>query len=279
MEKPPEDSRVAPGDGSPALALDRVSASYPGSSREALSSATLCVRAGEITALLGPNGAGKSTLLRVAAGLLRPTRGSARVDGKDVRDVSRETLARVVAVVPQSEAVASGFRVRDVVAMGRAPHQGSWMNERPGDRAVVQGAIDRCDLAELADRRIETLSCGEQRRVAIARALAQKPRLLLLDEPAAFLDVRHRLELHELLANRAATDGIACVVAMHDLDAAARFASHAVLMRQGRVIASGAPAEVMTPDRLLATFDADVDVGVHAPSGRLYFVPLRSSVP
>ncbi len=259
----------------PALSLEDVSARYPGASATALAGVTLWVEPGEVVALLGANGAGKSTLLRVAAGLLVPSSGIARVGGRNVRDMGRRTLAGVIALVPQSEPVAHGFHVREAVSMGRAPHQGTWMREGPQDRAAVNDALDRCDLLDLADRAVETLSGGEQRRVAIARALAQQPRILLLDEPAAFLDVRHRLELHELLANAVSGGGIAAVVAMHDLDAAARFASRVVLMRQGRVMAMGPPDEVMTHDQLLAALDTDLAVGVHAPSGQRYFVPIR----
>jgi len=257
-----------------ALALEHVSVRYPRATRPALDRVTLSVRAGEIVALLGPNGAGKSTLLRVAAGLL-VHEGGARLFGRDLGRMERRETARLVALVPQTEPGATGFRVREIVAMGRAPHQDGWMRERPEDRAAVDEAMARCDLRDVADRTVETLSGGEQRRVAVARALATRPRVLLLDEPAAFLDVRHRLELYELLADVVARDGIACLVAMHDLDAAARVAASVVLMRAGRVVAAGAPGDVMTPPTLRETFDADVDVGIHEPSGRRYFVALR----
>jgi iron complex transport system ATP-binding protein len=259
-----------------ALELERVSVRYPSAPTSALTDVTLRVRAGELAALLGSNGAGKSTLLRVAAGALRPTAGVARIGGIDVSTKSRRELARTTAYVPQSEAVARGFRVRDVVAMGRAPHQGVWMQESDADRDAVDEAIARCDLAGHADHPVETLSGGEQRRVSIARALAQRPRVLLLDEPAAFLDVRHRLSFYRLLAAAAAGESIACVVAMHDLDAAARFASTAILMREGRVVASGTPDEVMTPARLESALDAEVAVGTHAGSGQRYFLPLAT---
>jgi iron complex transport system ATP-binding protein len=283
LPNPPGDGAVSsdaqrdlpPGRPKAVLVLEDVSARYRGASALAVSGVTLCVEQGALVALLGANGAGKSTLLRVAAGLMAASRGRATIAGTDVRGTDRRALARLVALVPQSEPVAQGFRVRDAVLMGRAPHQGMWMRERPQDRAAVDEAIGRCDLEGLADRGVETLSGGEQRRVAIARALAQKPQVLLLDEPGAFLDVRHRIELYELLADVVSRDGIAALVAMHDLEAAARFASRAVLMRAGRVIAAGPPSDVMTPGQLRAALATDVAVGVHAPSGQRYFVPLR----
>ena len=250
-----------------------------GVARAALDSVSLAVWPGEIAVLLGANGAGKSTLLRVAAGLLVPEAGTVRIGGRDVGVLERRATAREVAFVPQSEVAAAGFRVREIVGMGRAPHQSGWMRESPGDRAAVDEAIARCDLGSVASRTVDTLSGGEQRRVAVARALAAHPRVLLLDEPGAFLDVRHRLEQSDLLIDLARRDRIACIVSMHDLDAAARTADRAVLLRDGRVVAAGPPAEVMTAPLLRATFDADVDVGMHAASRRLYFVPLKASDP
>jgi iron complex transport system ATP-binding protein len=152
------------------------------------------------------------------------------------------------------------------------------MREQAEDRAAVEEALTQCDLTSLAGRRVEELSGGEQRRVALARALSQRPRVLLLDEPAAFLDVRHRLDLYDLLGEVVARDHVACVVAMHELDAAAHLASSVLLLREGRVVAAGTPDDVMTPAVLREVFDAEIDVSVHAPSGRRYFVVGRTGV-
>lgn len=259
-----------------AAQLEGVTVRYGSTGTAALSEVSLSVWPGEVAAILGANGAGKSTLLRVACGLLAPTSGAARVLGHDVQSLDRRALARLVALVPQTEEAAAGFRVREVVEMGRAPHQDGWMRPRAVDREAVDETIARCDLAHLEARPVETLSGGERRRVSIARALAQRPRVLVLDEPAAFLDVRHCLELHDLLADVVARERIACVMAMHELEGAARLASRVVLLRAGRVVADGPPDEVMTTARLREAFDVEVDVGVHAPSGRRYFVPRRA---
>lgn len=248
---------------------------YPRASRPALERVSLRVDAGQVAALLGPNGSGKSTLLRVVAGTVPASAGEVRIFGESAQTLDRQRLARVVAFVPQTETVVLGFRVRDVVAMGRAPHQGGWMRERDEDRVVVEEVLARCDLVGLRERRVEELSGGEQRRVAMARALAQRPRLLLLDEPAAFLDVRHRMELYDLLEEIAAKDLVACVIAVHELEAAAQVASQVLLLREGRVIGAGTPAEVMTSERLREAFDAEIDTSVHAATGQRYFVTRR----
>jgi iron complex transport system ATP-binding protein len=257
--------------------MSDVSAHYPGATGHAISGVTLRVEPGQLVALLGANGAGKSTLLRVAAGLLAFEKGQVRVGALDAHVIGPRELARCVGFVPQSELAAAGFSVRDVVTMGRAPHQGAWMREGLGDRAAVDDAIERCDLVALAFRRVETLSGGEQRRVAIARALAQAPMLLLLDEPTAFLDLRHRLELHELLADIVTRRRIACVVATHDLDGASRIADRVVLMKKGTIVRAGVPDEVLTPTALRETLGVEVDTGVHARSGQRYFLPRRGS--
>jgi iron complex transport system ATP-binding protein len=142
------------------------------------------------------------------------------------------------------------------------------MRSHPADRSAVENALDRCDLSALADRRVDALSGGEQRRVALARALAQQARVLLLDEPAAHLDVRHRVALGALVRDLVERERMAVLVAMHDLEEAARVASQVLLMRNGRALCAGPPAQAMTSARLREAFDVDVDVGLHAVSSR-----------
>jgi len=235
----------------------------------------LHVAAGEIVCVLGPNGAGKTTLVRVASGLLAPWSGEVRLLGEPLATRSRTDVARVLAVVEQMQDVAGSFTVRDVVAMGRAPHQGSWMRSSEQDERIIEDAIARCDLRELASRPARALSGGEQKRVAVARALVQEPKVLLLDEPGAFLDVRHQLDLYELLATEVKQRGMACLVVMHDLNIAAQFADRVVLMKDGRVVAAGGVADVMTWKTLKETFDADLYCGVNDLTGARFFLPMR----
>jgi iron complex transport system ATP-binding protein len=237
---------------------------------------SLSLRAGELVAELGANGAGKSTLLRVLSGTLLPARGEVRLFGKAMAKLDRREIARSVAVVSQSHEVAWGFAVRDVIMMGRAPHQAAgWMRASDEDARVVGEVIARCDLTALAKRAVHELSGGEQKRVAIARALAQRPKVLLLDEPAAFLDVRHQVALYDLLAEEVARDALACIVVMHDLNVAAQYASRVVLAKAGRFVATGTVEEVMTYAKLRETFDADLYCGVNDLTGVRFFLPMR----
>jgi iron complex transport system ATP-binding protein len=235
----------------------------------------LDVLAGQIVCLLGPNGAGKTTALKVASGLLSPWEGDVELLGRSLPSWSRSEVARVLAVVEQSNPIAGAFTVREVVAMGRAPHQGGWMRVEGRDHAIVDAALERCDLLPLAARSAQALSGGEQKRVAIARALAQEPKVLLLDEPGAFLDVRHQLDLYELLATEVKQRGLACLIVMHDLNVAAQFADRVVLMKAGAVVAAGTVTEVMTWNTLKETFDADLYCGVNDLTGARFFLPMR----
>lgn len=266
------------------LVLRRVTAGYSARALPELAElreVDLRVDPGEIVCVLGPNGAGKTTLVRVASGLLAPWSGEVRVLGAPLAGLSRGEVARSLAVVEQMQELAVGFSVREVVAMGRAPHQGGWMRSREADARVVHHALARCDLEALAARPARALSGGEQKRVAVARALAQEPKVLLLDEPGAFLDVRHQLDLYELLAAEVKDRRMACLIVMHDLNVAAQFADRVVLMKRGSVIAAGTVAEVMTWKTLKETFDADLYCGVNDLTGARFFLPMRrrSEVP
>lgn len=256
------------------LRLARVTARY-GAGPPELREVDLDVREGELVCVMGPNGAGKTTLVRVASGLLAPEAGHVSLDGEDLGALGRDRVARALAVVQQIQEAPPGYSVRDVVTMGRAPHQGGWMRASADDARVVEAALARCDLVAIAERAVSTLSGGEQKRVAVARALAQEPSVLLLDEPGAFLDVRHELELYELLAAEVRGRRLACLVVMHDLNVAAQFADRVVLMKGGSVVAAGTVAEVMTWRTLKETFGVDLYCGENDLTGARFFLPMR----
>lgn len=265
-----------------ALSAARVTAGYgltragagPRGRAPALRDVSFALRPGELVIVLGPNGAGKSTLVRVLAGVLAPAAGEVRIGGDDARGLDRSAIARRVAVVPQETDVAFGFTVREVVAMGRAPHQTGWMRATSEDEQAVGDAVGALDLGSLADRPVQELSGGEKRRVAVARALAQATPALLLDEPTAALDVHHQIALFDRLVAGTA-GGLACLVVMHDLNLAAQYATRIVLMRAGAVVADGPIDQVLTWQRLKDTFDADLYCGLNEVTGTRFFLPMR----
>ena len=263
------------------VVLEAASAGYEGEALGPLrlEAVDLSVKAGELVAVLGPNGSGKTTLVRLICGLLRPRQGKALLFGEHACDMDRLAVARLVAVVSQHTEVALGFTVQEVVGMGRAPHQGAWQRPRREDQRAVDQALAACELEELRDRPVASLSGGEQKRTHIARALAQQTPILLLDEAGAHLDIRHAMALYELVRAEIDTRQLACLAVMHDLDAAAQHADRAVLLKAGAMVASGPVAEVMTAPELGRTFDAEIHVGTNGPAGRRYFLPMRPRSP
>jgi iron complex transport system ATP-binding protein len=247
---------------------------YP-SGRLALDGITLAVRPGELCAVLGPNGAGKSTLVRVLSGALAPAAGEALLLGERLRALDRRGIARRLAVVPQSTPPPAGFTVREVVLMGRSPHQGAWMRASDRDEEAAGRALRACDLEALAARPVAELSGGEQRRVAIARALAQEGQVLVLDEPGTHLDVRHSIAIYEVVRREVAERRLACVAVLHDLNAAAQYADRVALLKGGRLVGAGGVEEVMTYRRLKDAFEAELYVGVNELDNTRYFLPVR----
>ena len=251
-----------------------VSCRYPGAAADALDDVSLALRAGDFHAVLGPNGSGKTTLVRVALGVLPPRRGAVELLGRSAARWSRRELARVVGVVAQREENLFPQRVRETVLLGRYPHLSLWGGMRPDDRAAVARALERCDVAQLADRSIGTLSGGEYQRVRLARALAQEPRLLVLDEPTTSLDVRHEMQLFELARTLADEYRLAVLLVTHHLNLAARFADRLLLLGGGRTVADGAPAEVLTRETVEAVFGWPV--AVERFQDRPQVIPLRA---
>ena len=223
-----------------------------------LRGADLEVRPGTMTCLLGPNGAGKSTLMRVATGIWAPDEGRALLDGVDVRALPRRQIARSVAFVPQRARIAFDFTVREVVAMGRYPHEGRLSRQRTEDHPAIGHAMERVDVVNLADRFVTTLSGGEAQRVMLARCLATEARIVLLDEPTAALDIEHALEVMALCRSLA-VDGMAVVAAIHDLNAALRYATDIVVLDGGMVTAQGPPETVLAPALIRRVFGVEAE--------------------
>jgi iron complex transport system ATP-binding protein len=231
---------------------------------EILHGVSLLLRSGEALALVGPNAAGKSTLVRTLAGLLRASRGEVRLMGRPLCEWSRDALARAVALVTPEEEGLPALTVEDRVALGRYPHRGPFRPLTGADRAAVARALEQTGITPLARRRLGTLSAGERQLAALARGLAQEPRVLLLDEPAAHLDVGHQLRLFRVLDEVRAC-GVAALAVVHDLQRAAAWAERMALVAGGRIVAEGAPEDVLAGEAAARAFE--VKVRAHAVPG------------
>ena len=240
---------------------------------EVLHDVSIEVRAGEMLAIVGPNGAGKSTLLKVLAGTLARRRGTLELMGRPLESYQRRALATIIAAVAQENTVAFQFSVLEAVLMGRAPHLGPFHFETRRDLEVAHSALEHFDLLALARRPIHELSGGERKRVFLARALAQEAKIALLDEPTAFLDLKHVADIfcrfRELCAQRA----MAVVATLHDLNAAALYADRVLLMKDGAAVGCGTPEAVLTAENLRSVYDTDVFVGRNPANGALMVLP------
>ncbi|KAB2349707.1 ABC transporter ATP-binding protein [Actinomadura rudentiformis] len=242
-----------------ALDVDRVSFGYPG--RRVLDRVSLRVRPGEFVALVGLNGCGKSTLLRLAAGVLRPESGRVSVDGADMARTSRREAARKVALLHQAAPAVPGLTVRQLVRQGRYAARGPLGMLRVGDDEVTVRAMRDVGVDAWADRPVDALSGGERQRVRLALALAQDTPVLLLDEPTTYLDLRHQLEVLQLVGRLRDERRLTVLMVLHDLDLAARFAERLVALRDGHVAAEGPPDSVVTPGLLREVFGIEGRVG------------------
>jgi len=250
-----------------------VTARYRGAERPALDRVSCAVAEAQLVAVVGPNGSGKTTLVRVITGLLASEQGAVLIQGRPVGEWRRSALARVLGVVSQREEVVFPLRVDETVMLGRYARLGALAAPSAGDRAAVQAALQRCDVAHLLDRSVDSLSGGEWQRVRIARALVGEPRALVLDEPTASLDVRHEMELFELI-RQLVEGGLAGLVITHHLNLAARFADRMVLLNGGAVVAEGTPREVLQRETLSRVFEWPVAVTTWC-DGSPQVVPLR----
>ena len=242
--------------------------------RPALAGLDLILEPGSVVGLLGPNGAGKSTLVRTLSGVTRYS-GSVKIAGDDLRTLARKEVARRIAVVPQEPRFDFPFSALEVVVMGRHPHLAGLAFESADDLAIARQALARCGASHLAERPIDELSSGERQRIVFARALAQQAPILLLDEPASFLDLRYQVELFDRV-RELADEGTGIVAVLHDLNLAAEYCDRVVLLQGGRVVAAGPTAEVLTYQHLTAVYETEIYVDVNDITGALVVTPLSS---
>jgi ABC-type cobalamin/Fe3+-siderophores transport system ATPase subunit len=239
--------------------------------REVLRAVDLALAPGEIVALAGRNGAGKTTLFRVASRVLTPSRGHVWLDGRRIDSLSPRELAARIAVVPQDTNIPFPFRAGEVVLMGRSPHLGAFGFESAQDIECARAAMAEMEIEALADRSMLELSGGERQLVLVARALAQQARVLLLDEPTAHLDLRHRTAVLERV-QAFVRDGRSALVVSHDLSLVSHVCDRLALLADGELLACGPPRDVLTPEHLRATFDIEAEV-FEGPDGVPLVVP------
>lgn len=242
-------------------------------SRRVLDGVDLTVAEGQLTVLLGPNGSGKSTLLKTLARTLTPSAGRVCLDGKDIHRRNTREVAQRLGVLPQSPSAPEGLMVRQLVGMGRFPHQRLWRQDAEQDARAIHEAMAYAGVTEFAERNVDALSGGQRQRCWIAMVLAQETDLILLDEPTTFLDLKVQVDLLELLSRLAHEHGRTLLLVLHDLNLAAAYADTLVMMRQGRIEHSGSPETVFTSAHLKQVFDLDAHVIRDPHSRRLLCVP------
>ena len=227
----------------------------------------LFIKAGEMVGLLGPNGSGKTTLIKLASGVLKPGQGEIKLDGSSSSRLSRKSIARSVAVVPQQFNIPFAFTTTEVVMLGRTPFFRAFAEEGEVDKQFVSNALALVGISDLKERRFDELSGGERQKVILAMALAQQPKLLLLDEPTVHLDITHQVEILELVRRLNVERGLTVIAAMHDLNLASLYFDRLILLKEGRVSADGAPAQVLTEAQIREVFSASVRVEPHPVTG------------
>jgi iron complex transport system ATP-binding protein len=249
----------------PILKLETVGFKY--SEAWALRNVSFEVREGEFVGVIGPNGSGKTTLLKVINGMLRPQEGRVRINGSAPHEMKRDALARLVAVVPQNSQMVFPFSVQEIVLMGRSPHLGRLRFEGEADFLIARRAMESTETLSLKTRSMNELSGGERQRVLIARALAQQPRIMLLDEPMAFLDIRHQLALLDLIKALTREQPLTVIAVTHDINMASLYCDRIVLLNAGLIHAAGSPVEVVTEACIEEVYRTRVSVVINPVTG------------
>ena len=234
----------------------------------------MTVKEGDFLGIIGPNGSGKSTLLKSISRSLKPHKGAILLDNKDIYALKSAELAKQMAVVPQDNTISFSFTALEVVLMGRNPHMSRFQMETEDDMAIARKAMDLTNTWHLASRPVNELSGGERQRVIIARALAQKPKILLLDEPLTYLDIINQLEIMDLVKSLCVKEHLIVLAAIHDLNLAARYCNTAILLSKGKIFSAGILDEVLTSENIKSVFRVDAIVKKNLVTNSLYIIPL-----
>lgn len=238
--------------------------------RQILNKVGLHAEKGQFVGIIGPNGSGKTTLVKTINRIIKPDSGSITIDGRNMTDMNSIEIAKNIAMVSQVISINFEFTVEDVILMGRTPYiKGGETHE---DREIVQDAMEKTKILHLKDRFVTQLSGGELQKVIIARALAQKPKILLLDEPTSHLDITNQIDILNLVKN-ASRKGMLVIAVIHDLNLAAYYCDKICLIRDGDMISTGSPEEVLTPTNIKTTYNIDVEVISNSITNSLYVIP------
>ena len=226
----------------------------------------------EIISIIGPNGSGKSTFLKSLGRLLKPTRGTVLLEGKDIQTMNSNEIARKMSILPQSSIAPPDMTVYDLVCYGRMPHQGIFATPSDEDKTKIEEALSETNTSDMRYRRLDTLSGGERQRAWLAMAIAQNPEILLLDEPTTYLDIKHQLDLMNLVYKLHRTKKITVIMVLHDLNHAAHFSHRLVAIKKGKIFADGTVKEVFTEKILCDLYDVETSIMTLKPKDKEYLV-------
>ncbi|MEO0138068.1 MAG: ABC transporter ATP-binding protein [candidate division WOR-3 bacterium] len=243
-----------------AIELNNLSFSY--NQRPVLKSVNLIIEKGEFVSIIGPNGAGKSTLLRVIAGILKNFSGEVQIFDQNIKDLKSKVLARILSFVPQETHFLHNYSVGDIVLMGRYPYLEPFQRLSREDLKAVDWAMEKTNIKDLQTRPVNSLSSGERQMVVISRALAQRPQILLLDEPTSHLDIQHQIKIMDLLKDLN-KDGMTILMVNHDLNLAAQFSEKLIMFYQGTIYKWGKPSEIIKPETIRDVYGVEVEIIIH----------------
>lgn len=234
------------------------------------------VKKGEFISIIGPNGSGKSTLLKILNNLYNPCEGKIFIDGNDIKSFKKRDLAKKMGLVLQDTNIDYEFTVEDIVLMGRHPHKGRWEKEDANDYKIVNESLEMTDTTYLKDRIITEVSGGERQRVMIAKALAQKPSIILLDEPTSHLDINHQVEILKLLKRMNKENGTTIILVIHDINLGIRYSDKVILLNEGKIVEMGDAEKVITKENVEMTYNINVAIERNQHTNSLYVTPLES---
>jgi len=257
------------------MSIETLNLSFNYGDKIILNNININIKESEIVTIIGPNGSGKSTLIKTISSYLKAKTGSIKLDGENINKISGKTLAKKIAVLPQTKSVSADITVEGLVSYGRYPHLGFGKRLNNDDKEIINWAIEKTGLMELKDRYVATLSGGERQRAWIAMALAQKPKILILDEPTTYLDVSYQLEVLELVKELNETLGLTVIMVLHDLNQAARYSDNIYVLKDGEICDYGVPKHIMNSSLLEKVFRIHAHIYEDKINACPYFIPYK----